>query len=340
MKGFKSHNKERIEPAEYWDEHDASKILESGNAEPLEMARVEYRCPNCGSGRIRRRMIDLPVLEGKLVLNKLKVYFCADCKISVIEEAGLVEFYETLHYLAAKDRKNFRETLNDAMASYEKKRQERIKERKVISYYFPTKEGNPAKAHISIMASDPLYSQIRSLSSEAVRSLLGLQYYEDLEIEASKQQRSISQYLKLALMEKLHRTSEAHLGNKETSYSERIITLFPEHTRKGQFPKPYPSTGRPLELAAQSTAEEMLVWHTSDQKFIGKLDYNYETASLYLEITKDDFGIRLADAELVMKDNKKITQQGLRVENNRMLLLSETEHTAKDVTQIVLKLKE
>lgn len=339
MKKFRSHQKEKTEPAEYWDEHDTSQILETGAVEALKIAKVENRCPNCGSGRIRRRIIDLPVLEGKLVLSKLKVYYCADCKTSVIEEAGLKEFYETLHYVAAKDRKNFREILNEAMAAYEKKWQERVKERKVISIYFPTKEGNPAKAHISIMSSDPLYSQIRSLSSEAIRSLLGLQYYEDLESEASKQQRSISQYLRLALMEKLHLRSDDPSEDKETSHRERTIILFPERIRADQFTRAFSST-RPLELAAQSIAEEVFVCQTKDQKFVGRLDYNYETASLYLEIAKDDFGIRLADAELVMKDNEKVTQQNLRVENNRILLFSETEHTAKDVAQIVLKIRQ
>jgi len=70
---------------EYWEKLDTSKLLEDGEPEALEIEEVSYRCSNCGSGRIRKRMIDLPIFDGKLVLNRLKVLFCADCKTSMIE---------------------------------------------------------------------------------------------------------------------------------------------------------------------------------------------------------------------------------------------------------------
>ena len=335
QKGHGQLNPEDV--AKYWDKQDTSELLESGEPESLEIEEVSYRCANCGSGRIRRRMIDLPIFAGKLVLNKVKVCYCTDCKTSVIEKVSFHELRETLKCIA-KDAIDIDEVLKEALASYERRWKKRFKERKVISIYFPTREGSPAKAHISIMSSDPLYPKIRSLSSEAVRSLLALEFYEDLENEALKQHRSISQYLKLALGEKLPSVSDGNSNEKAMSSVDPSIVLTPRRVKGNQFRKDFPHA-RALELAAQSIEEEVLVFQSSDRRFIGVLDYDYEKALLFLEIEKDDLGLRLAEVELVMENDQRIARQGLAVKNRRILLLSNTANIEKDLTQIILKQK-
>jgi hypothetical protein len=189
---------------EYWNEHDASDILENDKQIELKIAKPDYNCTTCGSSRLRKRMIDLPLLEGKVILKRVKVLFCADCETSIIEKESLEKLREKLCLLATKlDTKTVFGFVKEGLVSYEKKWTEKAKERKVISIYFPTKEGAPAKAQISLPVSDPLYPKVHSLTSEEVRNMLGLQYFEDLEKAAKKQNRTISQYLKLELAKRI-----------------------------------------------------------------------------------------------------------------------------------------
>ena len=210
MKKLKS-NKEKLtkymateESDEYWDNHDSSDILLREKKIKLAIARPDYRCTTCGSSRIRKRIIDLPVLEGTVLLKKTKILFCADCKTYIIEKKGLEEIRDTLQRLIIKlDNKTMTRFVREGLASYEKRCTEKTKERKVLSIYFPTKAGHPAKAQISIAISDPLYPKLRVLTSEDVRKLLDLQYCEDLEKEAEKHNRTISQYLRLELAKRI-----------------------------------------------------------------------------------------------------------------------------------------
>ena len=181
----------------YWDAHDSTEAFKTAERVKLEIARPDARCPHCGSSRLRRRMIDLPVLENTISFKKAKVVYCPDCKISQIPEESLKELEGRLKLLGAKVVPHiFLATVKQRMASYEKRFAEKENQRKVISIYFPKKEGTPAKPQISLLVSDKLYPILRSLTSEDVRNLLGLQYYEDLEKEAMKHDRNISQYLK------------------------------------------------------------------------------------------------------------------------------------------------
>jgi len=181
----------------YWDTHDSTEVFETAERVKLQIGRPDACCPHCGSSRLRRRMIDLPVLEGTIFFKKAKVVYCSDCKISEIPEESLKELEGRLKRLGAKvDPRTFLTTVKEGQASYEKRYADKANQRKVMSIYFPRKEGAPAKAQISLLVSDQLYPILRSLTSEDVRNLLALQYYEDLEKEAKKHDRSISQYLK------------------------------------------------------------------------------------------------------------------------------------------------
>lgn len=188
------------ESAEYWDNHDTTNILENGDKIKLNISKPDYHCTTCGSVRIRKRIIDLPALGGAVILKKTKVLFCTDCNTYIIEGKGLEEIRDKLHNLMMKlKNKNMAGFVREGLASYERRWTGKSKERKVISIYFPTKTGSPAKAHISILVSDPLYPKLHLQTSEDVRRLLGIQYFEDLDRAAKKQNRTISQYLKLEI---------------------------------------------------------------------------------------------------------------------------------------------
>lgn len=211
MKELKSHKDKSKkymtteESDEYWDNHDSSDILARGKKIKLEIARPDYRCTTCGSSLIRKRIIDLPVLEGTVLLKKTKILFCADCKTYIIEKKGLEEIRDTLRRLIMKlGNKSMTGFVREGLVSYERRWTEKTKERKVISIYFPTKAGHPAKAQISLPISDPLYPKLRALTSEDVRKVLALQYFEDLEKEAEKHNRTISQYLRLELAKRIY----------------------------------------------------------------------------------------------------------------------------------------
>ncbi len=68
----------------------------------LNIGRTDTNCPNCGSSRLRRRMIDLPVLEDAISFKKAKIVYCPDCKISQISEESLKELVGRLERAGAK----------------------------------------------------------------------------------------------------------------------------------------------------------------------------------------------------------------------------------------------
>lgn len=189
--------------AAYWETHDAARILETGEQETLESGRVDKRCPACGSSRMRPRMIDLPILSGKVVLKRVKTLYCVECSKSSIEQVGVEEAFNELNSLVSHiDKEKFIQVLKDALISYDERWAEKENERKVISVYLPTRAGEPNKAQISIKVSDPLYPKIRFLTSEEIRKLLGVEYYEDLQEKAEEDRRTVSQYMRIALAEK------------------------------------------------------------------------------------------------------------------------------------------
>jgi len=210
MAGRKSHRSRKRdfpigeESSEYWDSHDSSEILETGERVKLKIARPGHRCTTCGSSRLRKRMIDLPVLDGTVVFKKIRILSCADCRTSLIEKESLEELRDKLHRLASKlDTRALFGFVRERLVSYETKWSKKAKGRKVISVYWPRRDGTPAKAQISLAVSDPLYSRLLSLRSEDIRKIVGLRYFEDLERKAKKQNRTISQYLKLELAKRI-----------------------------------------------------------------------------------------------------------------------------------------
>ena len=185
------------ESPNYGDTHDSTGVFETGESVKLIIGRPDAHCPHCRSSRLRKRMIDLPVLDGTISFKKSRVLYCPECRISEIPEKSLKELIDRMKLLGAKvDTHTFLAAVREGLSYHEKKYAEKANQRKVMSIYFPKREGSPAKAQISLLVSDRLYPILRSLTSEDVRNLLGLQYYEDLAEEAEKNDRSIGQYLR------------------------------------------------------------------------------------------------------------------------------------------------
>jgi hypothetical protein len=332
------------ESCEYWDEHDSSEILETGERIKFEIARPEYVCERCKSSRIRRRIIDVPILNGKVILKSMKTFYCADCGTSSIEEESLKELRDEFRHLSTLDANTLLSSVEDGLTSHNKKWKEKANERKVISIYFRTKEGIPAKAQISLVVSDPLYPRLRSLTSEDVRNMLGLQYLEDLESEANRQNRTISQYLKLELSKLLLSDSskpsveKASEQEKEEHIHSRapILTIVPRKVGLNYFAD---QSNAQYKLAARAEESEVYLLETEDKNFIGILKYDYGEASLFVDVVKDAISLNVFDVELFMNDRQIVNREGLRIQDNRILLLSETEYTSSSVSKIVIKTK-
>ena len=332
------------ESCEYWDEHDSSEILETAERIKLEITRPEYVCERCKSSRIRRRIIDIPILSGKVVLKRMKTFYCADCGTSLVEEESLNELRDAFCQLATLDANTISSSVKEALTFHDKKWKEKGNERKVISIYFPTKEGIPAKAQISLVVSDPLYPRIRSLTSEAVRNMLGLQYFEDLEREASGQNRTISQYLKLELAKlllddssKLNIEKASEQKNEEHLHSRaRILTIVPRKVEPNYFAD---QSNAQYKLAARAEEREVYLLETEDKNFVGILKYDYGEASLFVDVVKNAISLNVFDVGLFMNDKQIVNREGLRIQDNRILLLSETKYTSPSVSKIVIKMK-
>ena len=332
------------ESCEYWDEHDSSEMIETGERIKLEIAGPAYVCERCKSSRIRRRIIDIPVLGGKVVLKRMKTFYCADCGTSSVEEESLKELRDEFRDLSTLDTNTLLSSVKDGLAFHDKKWKEKANERKVISIYFPTKEGTPAKAQISLVVSDPLYPRLRSLTSEDARNMLGLQYLEDLGKEASGQNRTISQYLKLKLAKLL-------LGDSSKSNAEKASEVKREEHLPGATPiltivprKVDPNyladqSSTQYKLAARTEEREVYLLETEDKNFVGILKYDYGDASMSVDVVKNAINLNVFDVELFMNDKQVINREGLRIEDNRILLLSETKYTSTTVSKIVIRMK-
>lgn len=333
------------ESCEYWDEHDSSEILETGERIKLEIARPQYVCERCKSSQIRRRIIDIPILSGKVVLKRMKTFYCADCGTSLVEEESLKELRDEFHHLSTLDANTLLSSVKEALAFHDKKWKEKSNDRKVISIYFPRKDGIPAKAQISLVISDPLYPRLRSLTSEAVRNTLGLQYLEDLETEADRQNRTISQYLKIELAKlllddsskpKVEKASE--VKKEEHLHSRaRILILIPRKVE----PNYFTDQSNVQEKLAARTQEpgEVYLLETEDKKFVGILKYDYGEASLFVDVVKTAVDLDVFDVELLMNDKEVVNREGLRIQDKRILLLSETKYSSPSVSKIVIKMK-
>lgn len=95
-----------------------------------------------------------------------------------------------------------------------------------------------------------------------------------------------------------------------------------------------------LRLAAAPVEEkELTIAESSKQELTGVLHYDYGTAALSLEITNDAIGLNVIDIELITNDDRHYIMQNVKVENNRILLISETEYTENKIKEINLKPK-
>lgn len=332
------------ESCEYWDGYDSSGILETGEKIELEIAKPAFVCERCNSSRIRRRIIDIPILNGKVVLKRMKTFYCADCGTSSVEEESLKELRDEFRDLSMLDTNTLLRSVKDGLTFHDKKWKEKANERKVISIYFPTKEGTPAKAQISLVVSDPLYPRLRLLTSEAVRNTLGLQYLEDLEREASGQNRTISQYLKLKLAKLL--LSDSSRSNVEKASEVKreehlptgtpILTIVPRKVDPNYFAD---QSNAQYKLAARSEERGVYLLETEDKNFVGILKHDYVDASLFVDVIKNAIGLNVFDVELFMNDKQIVNREALRIQDNRILLLSETEYTSPSVLKIVIRMK-
>jgi hypothetical protein len=234
--------------------------------------------------------------------------------------------------------------VKEALTFHDKKWKEKANERKVISIYFPTKGGIPAKAQISLVVSDPLYPRLRSLTSEAVRNMLGLQYIEDLEREANRQNRTVSQYLKLELAKFLLSDSSKPNVEKASEVKKeehlpprtRILTIVPRKVEPNYFAD---QSNAQYKLAARTEKREVYLLETEDKNFVGILKHDYVDASLFVDVVKNAISLNVFDAELFMNDKQVVNREGLRIQDNRILLLSETKYTSPSVSKIVIKMK-
>ena len=73
-----------------------------------------------------------------------------------------------------------------------------------ISIYFPRKTGQKKTVCLAFSPTeDGLFSLLKQCSSEEIRGFLGIVNFEDIEDSAKKEDRSVSQYIKIKLRGKL-----------------------------------------------------------------------------------------------------------------------------------------
>jgi hypothetical protein len=174
--------------------------------------------------------------------------------------------------------------------------------------------------------------------------MLGLQYLQDLEREANRQNRTISQYLKLELAKLLlsdsskpnvEKTSEVKM-EEHLLPGTRILTIVPRTVEPNYLAN---KSNAQYKLAARAEEREVYLLETEDKNFVGILKYDYGDASLFIDVVKNAISLNVFDAELFMTDKQVVNREGLKIQDNRILLLSETKYTSPNISKIVIKTK-
>jgi putative zinc finger/helix-turn-helix YgiT family protein len=92
-----------------------------------------------------------------------------------------------------------------------------------------------------------------------------------------------------------------------------------------------------LGLAAeQETGRKVSVVETQDGKILGRLKYDYESATLILEIKHEDLDVSPYSFEIIMNDGQIIKSESPEITDGHIILLKDSEYTPKDVEEIRL----
>lgn len=313
----------------YWDEHDASSFLETGDFEEVSIAENKSVCNYCGNSKVRTRIIDLPILDGSFLLNDIEVTYCPACKRSFINSDELEDVAKHLKAFSGRiDYDNLKRVIDKGLRDYEKRWDETENERKVVSIYFPSQTMGPKKAQVSLKASDPIYPKLKSLTSEEVRDTLGIQYFEDLEREARAQKRTISAYIKCSLEDYYERVEDSGFEDSRTA---RIIKLHPRTAGTGE-------RSQVISLAAESDRQATGIgFSDEDESFIGVLTFDYEKLIHYLDVKKNDAGTGCFRITIEFDDEESAFAQQVRVENDRIAFMEGVRDKRKHIVGISLE---
>lgn len=338
----------------YWNDTDSSELLEKGENVELVIVRPIHSCTNCNSERVRVRMVELPILEGTIIFKKVRIVFCPDCNSSELPKSTVEELIKRVELLGLqKDFDTFNIHIRKGLEFFEKSWAEKKNARKVMSFYFPTKQGTPGKAQIALTISDPLYPVLRSLTSEDLRKLLNVDYYEDLVENAKEQTRSISQYLKYEISkraledrkykeEKDSRDTEALNDIDESSKTikeneSKIISLYPKLISDQEL-KEEPLVVPKLAASTDQPDKELYLIG-ANKEFVGQLDYDWVAGNLFLNVLKNNIGIGPFEVQIVFTDDSLESKKDILFDEDRILLIDDTKYKEEDIKEIILKLE-
>ncbi len=199
----------REDAAEYWGRTDASALLE-GERVKLEVKRPAEACRSCGSERLRPRWVDFPILKGRLTVPGTRVLYCPECGASVVDPESEEAISTVLSAVRGLDPRTLAEEVRRGSQLIAERFAEKAGDRRIVTIYFPTRSKGHRIAKISIRSSDPLLPVLRRTGSEDIRRVLEFEFFEELESAARAAHRTISQYLRLSLTEKLLGQPDPH----------------------------------------------------------------------------------------------------------------------------------
>lgn len=354
---MKQHNLLDNEPfdvgPDYWDTHDSADAFEQCEKIELEKAKLRLTCPKCQSTRIRNRLIDLPLLNGSLVFKRVATLYCSDCMLSVIPKETFDELLARVVNIGlSPNRETFEAKINEGLKSYEGKWAEKKKERRVLSFYFPSRTGSPAKAQMSVSPSEAIYPIVRSSTSETIRTMLGLHYYEDLEEAAKKDGQTISQYLKHWIAKKTQNMSDSFVNVKpsHTNFEQpakqepakneclpgKLIVLRPGKKTPSSYA--VNDTYQAPQMAAATDDEQgATLLYSEDQSFVGQMSYDWEAGNLLLDVTRNALDSDSFDVEISFTNGESKLLGNVDLHRGQVVLVEGTTLREKDIKQVVLK---
>lgn len=278
----------------------------------------EYKCQECGKGIVREKKI-------KNYKTKIKGY------PFVVPEAtvGVCDNCKAEHF-AAEETKHWEELFSQSLASNKLflLPQDIARARKTLSL---------SMENFALLIGSTRQSLYNWENHKRPRPQSRM---ADLLIKLVDKSRSEGKVNVIAFLieeaRKLGVFIEVPVQKKAPKLAESLVLKVKQVTAQLLAPMPIEKLGLAAE---QEAGRKISVVETEDGKRFGRLKYDYQSATLFLEVEQKDLDLKPYNVELITSDGK-MTRSTLReVEDGKVTLLKDTKYTDRDVKEIHLTLE-
>jgi len=275
----------------------------------------EYTCQECGKGTVKEKMIrnyKTKIKGYPFVVPEATVGICDRCKAEhfAAEETKRWNelFSQSLEknkfFLLPKDIARVRESLGLSMENFALL----IGSTRQSLYNWENHE----RPHPQSRMADLLIKLVDKSRSEGEVNVIDF---------LVKEARKLGVFIGLPMERNVTELAES-LVLKVKQVAERLLA-----------PKPVGKLGL---AAKQETSRKISVVETEDGKRFGRLRYDYQSATLFLEVEQEELDVKAYGFELITNDGNVVKSERPEVKDGRVILLKDSMYTDKHIKEIRL----